>query len=143
TSAPSSPAPSSPSAPNPAPPTPAPPPTAALLFAGRAVVVDHQEKCLFLLTLAAANHPASAEEAALWVQDVRAALAALPRANQDPPGPPAPAPAFALRAGEARYKTMIAASRTEIREGNSYAVCLTTQLEAGTPQRLDAWDCYR
>jgi anthranilate synthase component 1/para-aminobenzoate synthetase len=127
----------------PAPSSPGPPPTAALLFAGRAVVVDHQEKCLFLLTLAEANHPASAEEAALWVQDVRAALAALPRENQDPPGPPAPAPAFTLRDGEARYKTMIAASRTEIREGNSYEVCLTTQLEAGTPQRLDAWDCYR
>ncbi|RAN71291.1 aminodeoxychorismate synthase, component I [Bacillus sp. SRB_336] len=128
---------------NPGPSSPAAPPTAALLFAGRAVVVDHQEKCLFLLTLAEANHPASGDEAALWVQDVRAAVAALPRESQDPPGPPAPAPAFTLRDGESRYKAMIAASRNEIREGNSYEICLTTQLEARSPSGLDAWEVYR
>ncbi|NVM93615.1 aminodeoxychorismate synthase component I [Arthrobacter wenxiniae] len=124
------------------PPGPTPPPTAALLFAGRAVVVDHQERCLFLLTLAEANHPASGQEAADWARGARDAVAALAETD-DAPVAPLPAPVFVLRDGESRYKAMIAASRTEIREGNSYEVCLTTQLEAHTPGRLDAWDVYR
>ncbi|NVM98770.1 aminodeoxychorismate synthase component I [Arthrobacter sp. SDTb3-6] len=124
------------------PPGPAPLPAAALLFAGRAVVVDHQEKCLFLLTLAEAGHPASREEAAEWARGVRAVIAALPQVPEDPTAP-LPAPDFTLRDGEARYKAMIAASLAEIREGNSYEICLTTQLEARTPLPVDAWDCYR
>ena len=119
---------------------PAPPPTAALLFAGRAVIVDHQDRCLYLLTLAEANHPPSRDEAAGWTRHVRILLSTL----ADPPSPaPLPAPAFTLRDGEARYKAMIAACRHEIHEGNSYEVCLTTQLEAHTPDRVDAWDCYQ
>ncbi len=130
-------------APAAAPPGPAAPPSAALLFAGRAVVVDHQERCLYLLTLAEANHPASRDEAAAWARHVRGVLAALPEMVPQTLPAALPSPVFTLRDGESRYKAMIAASRDEIREGNSYEVCLTTQLEAHTPFRMDAWECYR
>lgn len=118
---------------------PAAQPAAALLFAGRAVVVDHQEKCLYLLTLADAGLPASVAEADSWTSQVRAMLAQLHQA--DPPALP-PAPAFSIRDGEARYKAMIAASLGEIRDGNSYEVCLTTQLEAHSGGRVDGWAAY-
>ncbi|ALE07321.1 anthranilate synthase [Arthrobacter sp. ERGS1:01] len=118
---------------------PGAPPTAALLFAGRAVVVDHQEKCLFLLTLAEANHPASRDEAAAWTAQVRDVLPQLTA----PAAPALPAPTFTVLDGEARYKAMIAAALNEIWEGNSYEVCLTTQLRAHTAEPVDAWDCYR
>lgn len=120
--------------------TPASPPTAALLFAGRAVVIDHQDKCLFVLTLAEANHQVSQGEAAAWTRYVReslAQLAALPEPELSS------APVFTLRDSEARYKAMIAAARNQIREGNSYEVCLTTQLEAHARDRVDAWTAYR
>ncbi|MGA7206509.1 MAG: chorismate-binding protein [Specibacter sp.] len=119
---------------------PATPPAAALLFAGRAVVVDHQDKCLFLLTLAEANHPVSQGEAADWTRHVRQTLTQLP--TQAAPELLA-APVFTLRDTEARYKAMIGAARNQIREGNSYEICLTTQLEAHSAERVDAWAAYR
>lgn len=125
---------------NPAVVNPAPPPAAALLFAGRAVVVDHQQKCLFLLTLTEANHPLSQGEAASWRAHVHQTLATVP--TQPSPALPV-APVFTLRDGEARYKAMIAASQDQIREGNSYEVCLTTQLSAFSAAKVNAWDTYR
>ncbi|WP_258066603.1 aminodeoxychorismate synthase component I [Arthrobacter sp. GMC3] len=116
------------------------PPTAALLFAGRAVVIDHQEKCLFLLTLTEANNPLSRTEAAAWTHDVHQRLAQT--LSQNEPALP-PGPDFTLADTEARYKAMIAASRHQIHEGNSYEVCLTTQLMAQTAAPVDAWDTYR
>jgi len=119
---------------------PAGPPTAALLFAGRAVVLDHQEKCLFLLTLTEANNPHSHQEANAWTREVLDALTSL-TCQQDPTLPPGPA--FTLHDTEARYKAMIAASLHQIHEGNSYEVCLTTQLSAASATPVDAWDIYR
>ncbi|ALE93242.1 anthranilate synthase [Arthrobacter alpinus] len=116
------------------------PPTAALLFAGRAVVFDHQEKCLFLLTLTEAANQDTHEEAAYWIQEVLDALTSLPRLLA--PSLPA-APIFTLHDTEARYKDMIAASLHQIHEGNSYEVCLTTQLSAKSAATVDAWESYR
>lgn len=118
-------------------------PAAALLFAGRAVVLDHEQRCLFLLTLAEASHPASGVEAQDWCAQVRATVASLGAAALGAPPLPSTAPTFVLRDGERRYKSMIAAAQAEITEGNSYEVCLTTQLEAVTASRLDPWEHYR
>lgn len=129
---------------------PGPQPSAMLLFAGRAVVFDHQEKCLFLLTLVDANNLSSPDEAALWLRHVHRVLAAAPTApSRAPSRAPAlrtalaPAPTFTLRDTENRYKDMIALAHEEIREGNSYEVCLTTQLRAHSVEPIDAWETYR
>ncbi|MEO6530601.1 MAG: chorismate-binding protein [Specibacter sp.] len=125
-------------------------PTAALLFAGRAVVLDHEQNCLYVLTLTGAHHPDSAREAADYLALVRHAVQTTAPATQQagteaaPPtaGTP-PAPEFVARDGERRYKDMIAAAQAQIHDGNSYEVCLTTQLEAHTPAKVDAWAAYR
>ncbi|WP_125614699.1 chorismate-binding protein [Specibacter cremeus] len=116
-------------------------PDALLLFAGRAVVVDHQGRSLFLLTLAEPGNRATLDEAERWREGVRRVVGA--------PGHPArPTPSFpplhfAIRDPEPAYKAKIAAAQRQIRDGNTYEVCLTTALTTETPARLDGWDCYR
>ncbi|MHA7304473.1 chorismate-binding protein [Arthrobacter sp. TMN-49] len=127
-------------------------PAAALFFAGRAVVLDHQENCLYVLTLTGAHHLASTAEAANYLALVRNAVQsttpAAQRAGEQQAGAHvAPRlggtpPHFVARDGELRYKDMIAAAQTQIHDGNSYEVCLTTQLEARTPAKVDAWASY-
>ncbi|MHA7268599.1 chorismate-binding protein [Arthrobacter sp. HLT1-20] len=119
-------------------------PTAALLFAGRAVVLDHEDKCLYVLTLTGAHHLASSEEAANYVALVRhAVLTTAPAPPQAAAAPSAAtAPRFVARDGERRYKDMIAAAQAQIHDGNSYEVCLTTQLMAHTPAKVDAFAAY-
>lgn len=148
-------------------------PDAALLFAGRALVLDHRDNCLYVLTLTDVHHLESHREAQDFLAEARAAhasaLAGTATATANPssePGPtpsniPTPgnkalstqalshqapriqAPVFTARDGERRYKDMIAAAQAQIHDGNSYEVCLTTSLDAQTPNRRDPWITYR
>lgn len=127
---------------------PAAVPDAALLFAGRAVVLDHQENCLYALTLNGPHLPGSDREAAEFQAAVRAAHTTTRVSRGSEGAGPASTitgtpPRFTAWDGERRYKDMIAAAQTEIHDGNSYEICLTTQLEARTPERVDAWASYR
>ncbi|WP_420179165.1 aminodeoxychorismate synthase component I [Paenarthrobacter sp. TA1.8] len=110
-------------------------PDAALLFAGRAVVLDHREQTVWLLALDAPD----AEE---WFREARAAVeaavAALDVAVSVSSGP---VPEFVSRDSATDYKRKIADSQHEISEGNSYEICLTTTLEAPAGN-LDPWAGY-
>ena len=124
---------------------PAATPDAALIFAGRAVVLDHHDGTAWLFAL-------EAPDADEW-------LAAARRAVEDAPTGtgteeeaqaggstavvlPAP-PAFHSRDTGAAYLQKIAAAQHEIAQGNTYEVCLTTTLEARVPARaLDACSIY-
>ncbi|HET8878058.1 MAG TPA: aminodeoxychorismate synthase component I, partial [Arthrobacter sp.] len=113
-----------------------PVPDAALIFAGRAVVLDHLEGAVWLLAL-------EAPDAADWLQNARAAVTAseapLPSAVQPPPAPPA----FSARDSESGYKARIAAAKHQIAEGNTYEVCLTTTLTAVVPAgSISPWQTY-
>jgi anthranilate synthase component 1/para-aminobenzoate synthetase len=119
----------------------APTPDAALIFAGRAVVLDHRDGVAWLLAL-------EAPDAEDWLQQARVAV----KAACDPGGEAAAAggstgvvlaPAFRSRDSGADYRKKIAASQHEISEGNTYEVCLTTTLEARVPSdSLDPWRIY-
>jgi para-aminobenzoate synthetase len=124
------------------PPAPANTPEAMLLFAGRAVVVDHDQRCVFLLTLAEGNQPDSADEAQTWLDRARELCFTVPDSPEAPAAVLGPF-TFSIRDGEDAYKAKIAAAQREIWDGNSYEVCLTTELSARTAEPLDAWDCYR
>ena len=141
------------------PPSLAPLPAAALLFAGRAVVLDHQEKCLYVLTLTGAQHPGAVKEADDFLAAVNTAVREAEKSATDPRDaaagktlvsqPPSyiqdantMPPRFIARDGERRYKDMIAAAQAHIHDGNSYEVCLTTHLEAHTPEKVDPWTAY-
>ncbi|WP_298254238.1 aminodeoxychorismate synthase component I [uncultured Arthrobacter sp.] len=114
---------------------------AALLFAGRAVVVDHAERAVFLLTLTDGAPDADRDA---WLHRARTAVdaAALSSAGI-PPSPPGPLPVphFTLRDSRAEYLDKIRAAQAEITEGNTYEVCLTTSLTARTA-RLDPLAVY-
>ncbi|MDQ0674619.1 para-aminobenzoate synthetase [Pseudarthrobacter siccitolerans] len=126
-------------------------PDAALIFAGRAVVLDHAEGTAWLLAL-------DAPDADEWLEDARTAVetAASPAAQaagahgglgtqaSGSNGVVLPdAPAFTSRDNGAAYREKIAAAQHEIAEGNTYEVCLTTTLSARIPAAaLDPWQTY-
>jgi para-aminobenzoate synthetase len=125
---------------------PADTPDSALIFAGRAVVLDHAEGAAWLLAL-------DAPDAAGWLADARAAVTAAGRtgAEGDSDNPAggstgvvgAAAPAFTGRDTEGAYKRKIAEAQHEIAEGNTYEVCLTTTLTADVPAGgLAPWPTY-
>ncbi|MDP5228447.1 MULTISPECIES: aminodeoxychorismate synthase component I [Arthrobacter] len=110
-------------------------PDAALLFADRAVVLDHERGTAWALSLVLPGDDDG------WTATVRHALEA---ARQAPAGP-APglaAPAFTARDSHRSYLEKVVASQDQIREGNSYEVCLTTTLSAPAPG-FDPWEAYR
>ncbi len=124
-------------------------PDAALIFAGRAVVLDHLEHSVWLLSLEA---PDTAE----WLEHARAAVtaAAAPAGAIEAVESTAVgtsslgAPAFTGRDTERDYKLKIADAQHEIAEGNTYEVCLTTAVSASMPAGpggtagLDPWRAY-
>ncbi|MDR6638868.1 aminodeoxychorismate synthase component I [Paenarthrobacter nitroguajacolicus] len=110
-------------------------PDAALLFAGRAVVLDHREQTAWLLAL-------DAPDADAWFHEARVAVgaAAVPAAAAVAASSGI-VPEFVSRDSATDYKRKIAASQHEISEGNTYEVCLTTTLEAPAGD-LDPWIAY-
>ena len=124
----------------------APTPDAALVFAGRAVVLDHIEGTAWLLAL-------EAPDADAWLAAARTAVAvaaSTPNSGDQTPhaggsnGVVGPfGPAFSSRDTEPSYLAKILAAQREIREGNSYEVCLTTTLSARLPAADAApWPTY-
>ncbi|VXB92169.1 Aminodeoxychorismate synthase [Arthrobacter sp. 9V] len=108
-------------------------PDAALLFAGRAVVLDHREQAVWLLALAA-------PDAGEWFREARTAVEAASAPAAAPVSVGA-VPEFTSRDSATDYKRKIADSQHQISEGNSYEICLTTTLEAPAGN-LDPWASY-
>ncbi|GGS33321.1 aminodeoxychorismate synthase component I [Actinokineospora fastidiosa] len=109
-----------------------PDPDAALVFADRVIVFDHQTEEIHLLAL-------DSEEAEHWLDETSARLLTLS---------PLPAPGAQPRVGgltarhdRAAYLAMIDECLAAIRDGESYEVCLTNELTA--PAELDPWATYR
>jgi para-aminobenzoate synthetase len=101
-------------------------PDAALVFCDRLIAFDHDERRVHLLALADGTRNRAAED---WLATTATRLEGVA-----PPAPPAPAAAgalrFAAREGRDAYLANIAACLHEIVEGESYEVCLTTQLHS-------------
>jgi para-aminobenzoate synthetase len=115
-------------------------PDAALLLCDRVIAFDHRERRIHLLALSDAD---GVEEAEVWLGTTERRLRAL--AREPPPVPPAPAPpgtlGFVLRDPAEAYLENIAACRREILEGESYEICLTTELRS--EGSLDPVAAYR
>ncbi len=111
-------------------------PDASLLFAGRAVVLDHRQQRTYLLTLGDGGRD---PELAEWLASARAAVVeALPL-----PRTPAPVrPKFVSRDRRETYLDKIRDAQAEITEGNSYEVCLTTSLHATANAPMDTLQTY-
>jgi anthranilate synthase component 1/para-aminobenzoate synthetase len=124
----------------------APTPDAALIFASRAVVLDHAEGAVWLLALNAPDGPEWFDKARTAVEEAAAPEAQAGDASQagGSTGVVLPQAArFTSRDTGAAYREKIAAAQHEIAEGNTYEVCLTTTLSARIPAAaLDPWPTY-
>jgi para-aminobenzoate synthetase len=106
----------------------APTPDAALLFADRAVVFDHQEGTCYLLALGEGDDD---PRAAAWLDHTEARVRRLPAAGAHPAAPEhVPALPYELRHSEDEYLKRIAECGQEIHEGESYEICLTNMAVA-------------
>jgi para-aminobenzoate synthetase len=115
-------------------------PDAALVFCDRLIAFDHDERRVHLLALADEPGAGAAEDWLAATEDRLDGLAA-----PVPPAPPAAgALTFAAREGRDAYLANIGACLHEIVEGESYEVCLTTELRSdGTIDPLAAYRVLR
>ncbi|NUS80110.1 MAG: aminodeoxychorismate synthase component I [Streptomyces sp.] len=129
-------------------------PDAVMVFADRALVLDHETGTTHLLALAEND---ATESARTWLDATARRLTALTGARPGPaPEPPAPFEELRLRHDRAAYLRLIDACQEEIAAGESYEMCLTntaearlaeeqpaeTQLTEG-PGAFDTWQAYR
>jgi para-aminobenzoate synthetase len=104
---------------------------AAFGFVSRFVALDHQERKTFLVEL-------TPQEAALdpsWLDGMETKVIQAEKAGPLPEPEPLelPAPAFNLRTSKADYLVAIQKCLDAIRLGESYEICLTTQILAQAP----------
>ncbi len=113
-------------------------PDAALVFCDRLIAFDHDERRVHLVALA---EPARVAAAEAWLAETERRLETLPAA----PASAAPGvPSFTAREGRDAYLANIADCLHEIVEGETYEVCLTTQLHAdGAIDPLPAYRALR
>ena len=115
-------------------------PDAALVFCDRLIAFDHDQRRVHLLALEDAGGAATAEA---WLGATERALEGLaPPAPLTPPPPGALA--FAARERRDAYLANVAACKHEIAEGESYEICLTTELRStGAIDPLAAYRALR
>jgi para-aminobenzoate synthetase len=115
-------------------------PDAGLVFCDRLIAFDHDQRRVHLVALADANGVAGAEA---WLAATERELEGL--ASPAPLTPPAPgALSFAAREGRDAYLANIGACLHEIVEGETYEVCLTTELHSdGAIDPLAAYRALR
>jgi para-aminobenzoate synthetase len=118
-------------------------PDAALVLCDRLIAFDHAERHVYLLALA---DPSGAEAARAWLSRTAERLNEI--ASEPPPLPPPPAPpgslSFELHDSPEEYLANIAACKREIIEGETYEVCLTTELRSrGSLDPLRAYRALR
>lgn len=106
---------------------------AALIRPSRVIILDHQQGTVHLLCSAQADPHAFSHE-------VHQALAQLSETVQLPL-PLSPAPIFESHDDRNGYLAKVAAAQEQIRQGNSYEVCLTTSLHAQNIS-CDPWQNY-
>ncbi|MER7900592.1 aminodeoxychorismate synthase component I [Streptomyces sp. NPDC096046] len=113
-------------------------PDAVMVFADRAVVLDHHTGTTYLLALAESGDE---ERARGRLRDTADRLRALADRRLADPLPQPPLTGLRLRHDRDRYLALIEECRQEIAAGETYEVCLTNMAEAdGSP---DPWETYR
>ncbi len=122
----------------------APTPDAAFAFADRMIAVDHGERRAYLLALDDPEHPGAADR---WLDRTEERLRALPDREpsedgvrrstplRDPGGLP-----IRFRHPPDAYLELITACQREVRDGESYEICLTNELTV--PGRVDPLRTY-
>ncbi|WP_434383382.1 aminodeoxychorismate synthase component I [Melittangium boletus] len=105
-------------------------PDAHLLLADRLLAFDAQERVVYGVCLAREEDAAGAEA---WLDSLEARLRAVPPAPPLAETPSGPTPEVQFARSRERYLADIAACQREIREGETYEVCLTNTLRTAPP----------
>lgn len=116
-------------------------PDATMVFAGRALVLDHATDTTYLLALTEDGDEAAARG---WLADAAGRLTCGGGMAPVPPEPalaPGPGGEVRLRHDRAAYLELIAECRREIAAGETYEVCLTNMAEVRGS--YDPWQAYR
>ncbi|MDH6133788.1 para-aminobenzoate synthetase [Kitasatospora sp. MAA4] len=116
-----------------------PDPDAVMVFADRAIVLDHLTGTTHLLALAEEDRE---DPARGWLREAAAALGGLvDRAPEPCEAPGAGGAELRLRHHREAYLKLIDVCQEEIRAGETYEVCLTNMIEVEAD--LDPWQAYR
>ena len=102
-------------------------PDAAFIFVDRFVVFDHLEKRCQLVCLAEEGRE---HEARVWLRATADKLGKLTSVDDIAASRDHPRPVFRLRRPERPYIEDIGRSQSYLRDGESYEICLTNQLES-------------
>ena len=119
-------------------------PDATLVFADRAVVLDHATGTTHLLALVEDGTAGDEPAARAWLADTARALAGIagvPPAEPDDDGGVVPGTPVTLRHDRERYLDLIGSCLADIASGETYEVCLTNLATA--PVAVDPWHGYR
>ena len=134
-------------------------PDAVLLFADRALVLDHKDGVAYLLALSAVEDPATERVAESWISRSAGVLLGLTRLPSEDDGcvrprrpvrtalgmtDPSLRPVVELRHGREAYLKRIDLCLDEIHDGESYEVCLTnTATVRAEIEPLSTYACLR
>jgi para-aminobenzoate synthetase len=123
-------------------------PDAAMVFTGRAVVLDHLTETTYLLALVddtrldgTGDDGTGGCHALDWLDDTARRLTGIAGRSLDEPVTPPPVGPLRLRHAHDAYLSRISSCMAELAAGETYEVCLTNMIETdGVP---DSWEAYR
>jgi len=119
-------------------------PDVALLRTDRVIAFDHKNRSVSVRWLT--NAEVDAVQLA-WAESVKERIQALHdsgrRASDEVPSAPRGMPTFHLRDDEHVYARNIDECQKAINDGESYELCLTTQLRCEAPPSFDTYELYR
>ena len=113
-------------------------PDAAMIFADRALAVDHLTGTTYLLALADPGNETHARE---WFRSTQARLDALAGATRSPTCGPVDFGQLELRHDRSRYLELIASCQDAIKAGESYEICLTNMVTGN--RTINPWHSYQ
>ncbi|CAN5888141.1 aminodeoxychorismate synthase component I [soil metagenome] len=119
-------------------------PDAAMLFADRMLVVDHEGGGAFLVAL---SQPATRQRAERWLDETQERLwqlvgrASVPLPAHGAAGAVEAALPWRFRHDAEAYRSLVASCQREIHDGESYELCLTNTITADV--RVDPVRAYR
>ncbi|GAA2809781.1 aminodeoxychorismate synthase component I [Kitasatospora paracochleata] len=113
-------------------------PDAAMVFSGRALVLDHATDTTYLLALA---EEGDEDGARAWLADAAERLARAVRSGLRLTAQPMPLGRIEARHDRQEYLDLIARCQEEIAAGETYEVCLTNMLRVDG--EMDPWEGYR
>lgn len=116
-------------------------PDAMFLLADRTIAIDHQEKTIYLLCLIEKGKTAQAEA---WFEEIKSQLDHLNPLPDIVPAPHQKPVIFRLSRSHSTYISDIQQCLHEIREGETYQVCLTNKIQTEiTPDPLKLYRILR